>query len=99
MKNLVIVDFPTLKDKVAEMEATFKTALVDTRAFDGCISIDVYFDEEGSTFTLVEDWESFDHYDKYLAWRMETGLGELLAPLLDGGPEALKVRKFQYKDV
>lgn len=99
MKNLVIVDFPALKEKVAELEATLKEVLGDTRAFDGCISIDVYFEEASSTFTLIEDWESFDHYDKYLAWRMETGLGELLAPLLDGGPEALNVRKFQYKNV
>ena len=99
MKNLVIAEFPVLENKVDDMEATFKEALIATRAFDGCISIEVYFEEATSIFTLIEDWESFDHYDRYLNWRKENGLADLLDPLLVGGHESLKVRKFQFKDV
>ncbi len=98
MKNLVIAEFPALEDKVDEMEATFKAALVETRAFDGCISIEVYLETATSTFTIIEDWESFDHYDKYLNWRKENGLAELLDPLLVGGHESMKVRKFRHMD-
>lgn len=99
MKNLVIAEFPALKDKVPEVEAAFKDILGDTRAFDGCISLDVYFEEATSIFTLIMDWESFDQYDKYLAWRLGAGGGELFDPLLDGGIDAFNVRKFQSKDL
>ena len=95
MKNLVIAEFPALKDKVGEIKAAFEAALGDTRAFDGCIGIDVYFEEATSTFTAIQDWESFDHYDRYLNWRMESGLADLLDPLLDGGIQSMSVRKFE----
>ena len=39
---------------------------------------------------LIEDWESLDHQTKYLNWRLETGLLEVLEPLLDGGAAGLK---------
>ena len=42
MKNLVIVEFPAKEDKFNELKNTLKEALVDTRAFEGCISIDTY---------------------------------------------------------
>ena len=95
VKNLVIAEFPARKDCVKEVKAAFEAALGDTRAFDGCIGIDVYFEEETSTFTAIQDWESFDHYDRYLNWRMESGLAELLDPLLEGGVESMSVRKFE----
>ena len=95
VKNLVIAEFPARKDKVEEVKAAFGGALKDTRAFDGCISIDVYFEEATSTFTAIQDWESFDHYDRYLNWRMESGLADLLDPLLDGGVSSMSVRKFK----
>ena len=60
-------------------------ALVETRAFDGCNAIDVYFEEKTSTFTLVEDWQTLEHYEKYLQWRIDGGIAELLNPILDGG--------------
>ena len=95
MKNLIIAEFPAREDKVEEVKAAFGGALEDTRAFDGCISIDVYFEEATFTFAAIQDWESFDHYDRYLAWRMESGLADLLGPLLDGGLESMRVRKFE----
>lgn len=93
MKTLVIAEFPAKSGKLGELEATLRVALPDTRAFDGCISIQTYLHPETSTFTLIEDWESPQNYERYLAWRMENGLGELPNELLEGGAEGFRSRK------
>lgn len=37
----------------------FTTALVDTRAYDGCISVETFVDTENpDTIMLIEEWES-----------------------------------------
>ena len=52
MKNLVIVGFPAKKEKFEDLKNTLKEALVDTRAFEGCISIDTYEDISTNTCLL-----------------------------------------------
>lgn len=94
MKTLVIAEFPAKNGKLGELEAALRAALPDTRAFDGCISIQTYLHQETGTFTLIEDWESPQHYMRYLAWRMENGLGELLEELLEDGVEGFRPRTF-----
>ena len=90
MKNLVIVSFPAKEGMLDNLKKTLKGALPDTRSFDGCISVDTYIEESTNTVHLIEDWESLDHQTKYLNWRVETGLLEVLEPLLDGGAAGLK---------
>ena len=76
------------------VRAIVKTYLEGDR-FDGCLELDVYHEEGTNTFTIVEDWASFEHYDKYLAWRTESGMGEALEGVLEGGfPAGFKVQKF-----
>jgi quinol monooxygenase YgiN len=91
MKNLVIVGFPAKKEKFEELKKTLKVALVDTRAFEGCISIDTYEDISTNTIFLIEDWESLDNHANYANWRAETGLADILEPLLEGGAASLKI--------
>ena len=93
MKNLVIVEFPAKKEKFEELKKTLKTALVDTRKFEGCISIDTYEDTLTSTILLIEDWESLDNHISYSNWRTETGLADVLEPLLEGGAASLKITR------
>ena len=81
MKNLVIVEFPAKKEKFEELKKTLKIALVDTRNFEGCISIDTYEDISTSTIYLIENW------------RAETGLADVLEPLLEGGAASLKITR------
>jgi len=67
----------------AGLVETLKSALVDTRAFDGCESIEVYVDaDEPDTVTLWEKFATRAHHEAYLAWRVETGLLDMLAPIL-----------------
>lgn len=52
-----------------------REALVDTRAFEGNESIEVYADQENPVLVVLwEKWRARSDYDAYLAWRMETGL-------------------------
>ena len=64
---------------------------MDTRNFEGCISIDTYEDFSTSTIYLIEDWESLENHLNYAKWRAETGLGDVLEPLLEGGAASLKM--------
>ena len=90
MKNLVIVSFPAKEGMLENLKETLKVALPDTRSFDGCISVHTYIEDSNSTVHLIEDWESLDHQSKYLNWRIETGLLDILEPLLVGGAAGLK---------
>ena len=85
MKNVVVADFKVKSDKVQEMAEVFKEALVVTRDFDGCLGIDVYYEDKTKTYTLIEDWDSLQQYEIYLQWRIDTGIAELLDPILENG--------------
>jgi len=57
----------------ATLLAAFTTALVDTRAFDGCISVETLVDADNpDQIMLFEEWDSRGQQEKYLAWRVET---------------------------
>ena len=64
--------------------AVLRDILTDTRAFDGCLGVDVLVDSNGSG-ALPRRWNSgrpLEHDAAYRAWRAgdgASGLGELLA--------------------
>ena len=85
MAELVVLNFKAAEGKFSSLLDLFNAVLADTRAYDGCIKVDVYEDECASTVTLVEEWESLEHQQKYLAWRIETGIQEATRDILEGG--------------
>ena len=91
MKNLVIVSFPARPETLETLKEAMRRALPDTRSFEGCLSVDTYIEESTNTIHLIEDWETLDHQEKYLNWRIETGLLTDLDPILDGGAQSIKV--------
>ena len=91
MKNLVIVSFPAKPETLETLKEAMRRALPDTRSFEGCLSVDTYIEESTNTIHLIEDWETLDHQEKYLNWRIETGLLTDLDPFLDGGAQSIKV--------
>ena len=91
MENLVIVSFPAKAETLNSLKEALKSALPDTRAFDGCISVDTYIEQSTNTIHLIEDWKTLEHQQKYLEWRVQTGLLDMLDPILDGGAAILKV--------
>jgi quinol monooxygenase YgiN len=87
MSIIVTVEFPTHPDKTEELKTALKGALPDTRAYDGCIKVvgTVNLDDPAAIH-LIEHWESRPQYEKYLQWRVDTGLLDAIGPLLTAPP-------------
>ena len=89
MAALVVKNFKAADGKFEALGKFFKDVLGDTRAFEGCLKVDVYVDESASTYTLIEEWETFSAHDNYVSWRTERGdldeTGDLLEDGFEGG--------------
>ena len=60
-------------------------ALVETRAYDGCVSVETFVDADNpDDVLLVEEWATRAHQERYMAWRVENGMIDLLQPILAG---------------
>lgn len=53
-----------------------------TRAFDGCSGVETLVAQDSDDVVLYEKWSSVEHHQAYVAWRMESGLADLLEPVL-----------------
>ncbi len=74
MAVTVILDLHFKPEDVDEVLAGFKVDLVDTRAFDGNLSVFTVRDQDDrGHVVLVERWEQRADQEKYIAWRSETG--------------------------
>ena len=85
MSQKVHVVFPCQEGKGAELIGVLKEALVDTRAWQGCQSIEVYTNADAPDDVIL--WETFDQrsdHEAYFAWRVETLLPAALSPVLRG---------------
>jgi quinol monooxygenase YgiN len=87
MSAIVIVDLPATSATRDELVTLLKEALPDTRAFEGNLGASLCSEHEDSTMvSVVERWETLEHYLAYDAWRAETGFMEQVGPLLGGEP-------------
>ncbi len=87
MTVLVVKNFKAAAGKFDALGDFFKAVLGDTRAFEGCIKVDVYVDEPAATYTLVEEWDTLSAHDNYVSWRTNQGVLDETGDLLDGGIE------------
>ena len=68
----------------------FPELLVATRAHDGCKSVEILVDQNNADrVALYEKCSPRAHCEKYLAWRMETGVAQNLEPILAAPLEIL----------
>ena len=96
MSILVLLEAQVKSEDVSDMKSYLAEILPDTRAYDGCERIGVYFDiEDTCNMVLVEHWDSRAHYEKYLAWRTETGVLDKIGAMLAGPPN---IRYFERID-
>ncbi len=95
MTVLVNLVFPIKPEKIDSFLAMMSETLKETRAFDGCISVKTYHDEDSSNVLLIEEQESFEKQKAYLNWRVETGLMDVLAEYISG---ELSVKKYLPKE-
>jgi len=88
----------TLKDgEVPAFTELCREALPTTRGFDGCQEIHLTLNvEDAHNFVLNELWDSKEHYQKYLEFRVEDGTVEKIGSVCKEGPT---IRIFEKSDV
>jgi len=94
MAITVLVEFSSKPEDTDALKQFMADALPDTRAYDGCISLDVCNSDDN--FVIVAQWESREHQEKYLAWRIEQGAFEKLGGLLE---DETSIRYFETLDI
>ncbi len=86
MSIILAITVPAVEGRRDDLVAAFNAVLADTRAFDGCISVDILLATESpNDLVLLEEWESSEHYDKYRQWRAESGTSVLNGSGLTSG--------------
>jgi quinol monooxygenase YgiN len=83
MATAALLDLHIRGDRAADALEVIETILRDTRAFPGCLGVQVLVDvDDPAHVTIVEHWRSIEDDDAYRAWRATpegaSGLGELL---------------------
>lgn len=96
MATMVILELKLKPGAEKTLTEMLPGLLPDTRKYAGCKNVH-FFLQQGSPTTAVaiEHWESKEHYEKYLAWRTETGVMAKLGELLAGPPS---IRYFDQVD-
>ncbi len=69
--------------------------LPSTRTFEGCVEVYAHQNQDDPcNIVAIEVWESREAYEKYFAWRTETGVIGQLAEWITGEPS---IRYFDKK--
>ncbi len=97
MTVTVIVETQVKPEHREELEAIFRGALADTRAYDGCLDFTIHINrEDDCNWVFIEHWESREHYDRYLAWRGASGFFDTVTAMLAREPS---IRYFDASDM
>lgn len=87
MSCIVLLEIQIKSELVHEMKAFLARILPDTRTFAGCKSLDVYGEPgNGASLVFHECWDSRAHYERYFAWRTETGVAAQLGAMMAAAP-------------
>lgn len=96
MGVLVLVEASVKSEDISKMKSYVAEIFPDTRAYEGCQRVDLYFNkEDAGNLLLVEHWESRAHHEKYVGWRTETGVMDKIGAMLAGPPS---IRYFERTD-
>jgi len=86
MTLTVLLDLHLTAEGVQRAPAMLREILTDTRAFDGCLGVDVLGDTDDPTHLILwERWASTEADAAYRTWRSGAGASNL-ASLLTGAP-------------
>ena len=97
MSVTVLLEAPVKAEEISNMKSYLAEVFPETREYDGCQGMDVYFNTENEgNMVMVEHWDSRAHHEKYLAWRTETGVMDKIGSMLAGPPS---IRYFDKADV
>jgi quinol monooxygenase YgiN len=97
MSVMVLLEAPVRPEEIANMRAYLAEIFPETRTYEGCQSIDVYFNVgDDGRMVFIEHWGSRQQHEKYVAWRTETGVMDRIGGMLAGPPN---IRYFERADV
>ena len=87
MATMVLFEGRAKPEAVDLLKAALPNVFPETRKFKGCLGLSAYINaDDGQTIIFVESWETREHYERYLAWRTETGVIAKLESMLQGPP-------------
>jgi len=97
MSFIVTLEMHVAPETSGQLKTFLKEFLKETRAFEGCRSIEVFGVTQGVGTVVIRGlWESQSHFDKYQAWRAENGT---LEPLLAMFAAPLRVQYLEKLDI
>lgn len=79
MACTVLLELKVKPDCVDKTLQGLAALLPETRSYPGCIGVHAHQNQDDPTdIVAIEQWESREAYEKYFAWRTETGvIGQL----------------------
>ena len=87
MSVLTLVEVNVKPESVNEFKSYMKEIFPGTRAFKGCLGIQLQINQDDATNMIaVEEWETREGHKKYAAWRAETGATTRTVSMLSGPP-------------
>ena len=87
MGCVVIFEFRTKADRVNSMREWLRDNLRDTRAFDGFQTLVATTNQDAPhDVVVIEQWDTRQHYERYIAWRTERGDIDTVVSMIDGEP-------------
>ena len=96
MATRVMVEVRAKPGTGADLIAFFRSILPDTRAHEGCTGVETLQNSDDPDHViLVEDWDSREQYERYIAWRREKGTSDQLREALAEPPV---IRHFDVTD-
>ena len=97
MATLVLLEGKAKPGQAMELLALLRDELPATRRYDGCRGVTAHTSgEDDHALVLVEHWDSQAHYERYIAWRRETGVLARLVALFEAPPQ---IRYFEPQDI
>jgi len=82
----VVLDLEVSKESTNEYLQFLKENLPNVRNFEGCESVNVYFNEETYNMAINEIWESKESHHNYIKFISENGVMSKLASYLSIEP-------------
>ena len=84
--------FVTLKSAIrsgvqASFDAFLEKNLPNVRAFDGALSVEVFYNTEEKTLLIFEEWKSQDHHKAYIEFIGQNGVMSELISYLEEPPQ------------
>jgi quinol monooxygenase YgiN len=89
-----LLDLRIAPASLADAPAVISGVLAATRAFDGCLGVDVLIDtDDAAHFVVVESWASIAHDDAYRAWRATPEGASELGSILAAAPKLTRFER------